>query len=447
MNTAIPVRDFLFATWEGGGHLSPLLGATRHLIARGHRVRVMSDDCNHAEIEAAGAEFVGYREAPNRPDKSVATEVVRDWEAATPAEGIGRLRDRLMCGGALAYARDVFGEIRRRRPDLVISSDLLFGPMIGAEAARVPFAILAANICLHPLPGVPPFGPGFLPAQSEEDRRCHAEVAAANREMLNLGLPAVNAARQAFGLVPLAELAEQVAAAERYWLATSPAFDFPAERLPENMRYVGPELDDPLLIPPWASPWSSDDLRPLVLVGFSTTFQDQGDTLQRVAEALGRLPVRGLVTLGAGFDGDSLRPPPNVVVVRSAPHNAIMREAAAVVTHGGHGTVMRALAAGLPLLCLPMGRDQNDNAARVAARGAGLVLSRDAEVPALVEALRRLLDEPGFSAAAQRLGEAVRRDAAASTLVCELETLAALRDAECSPSVSMGGECLAMACT
>jgi MGT family glycosyltransferase len=353
----------------------------------------------------------------------LATEIIRDFEVGA-IEGMARLRDRLMCGPALVYAKDVLAEIRRRRPDLVVSSDLLHGPMIGAQAAGVPFAVLAANLYIYSLPGAPPFGPGFLPARDESERLRDAEVAALGREMFNQGLPAVNAARQALGLEPLADITELVDTAERYWLATSPAFDFPAERLPENLRYVGPELDDPALTPAWASPWSPEDARPLVLVGFSTTYQAQGGALQSVVDALGTLPVRGLVTLGPGLEDYMLNPPANVVVARSAPHSAVMREANLVVTHAGHGTVMKALAAGLPLLCLPMGRDQPDNAARVVARGAGLALSPVATSVEVAEAVARLLAEPAFRQAAERLGEAIRRDAEQSSLIQELEQLA-----------------------
>jgi UDP:flavonoid glycosyltransferase YjiC (YdhE family) len=104
-----------------------------------------------------------------------------------------------------------------------------------------------------------------------------------------------------------------------------------------------------------------------------------------------------------------------------------MAEAALVVTHGGHGTLIRAVAQGLPSLVIPHGRDQNDNALRVTERGAGLSLPPAATAAEIAEAARRLLSEPGFKAAAQRLGEAVRRNALASPVVQELEALAVTR--------------------
>lgn len=424
MNESASARDFLFAFWDGGGHLRPVLSVARRLVVRGHRVRIMSDRCNRDEIKAVGAVPLDYSLAPSRADKSVHSDILRDWETATPMEQFGCLRDRIMCGRALEYALDVHAEIRRDPPDLLVSSDLLFGPMVAAEAAGLPYAILAPNLCLHPLPGVPPFGPGFFPARDAAERQRDAQVAAAQHAALNLGLPGVNAARRALGLAPVNELAEQVAKAERYWLATSPAFDFPAERLPPKLRYVGPELDDLVLAQSWVSPWAADDPRPLALAALSTSFQNQGPVIQRVLDAWAELPVRGLATLGPALDREGFRVPANAVLAGSVAHTAVMREAAVVVTHCGHGTVMKALAAGLPLLCLPMGRDQHDNAARVVARGAGLALDADAAPALLAGAMQRLLAEPCFREAAARLGRQVAEDAAHSTLVAELEALA-----------------------
>ena len=119
--------------------------------------------------------------------------------------------------------------------------------------------------------------------------------------------------------------------------------------------------------------------------------------------------------------------PANAVVVDAAPHDEVMREASLVVTHCGHGTVMRALAHGLPMLCLPMGRDQNDNAARIVARRAGLRLTPDAEPEATRAALTTLLADTQFTDSAKHLGAAIAAAEHDTALVDELETLATCR--------------------
>jgi len=426
------MRDFLFTTWEGGGNIPPTLTTVRKLVASGHRVRVMSDACNQAEVETAGGEFIPWCRAPSRPDKTASSDLMRDWEASSPQEGFDRMLDKIMCGPALAYARDVIDEIGNQRPDLVVSSEMLFGVMVGCEALRQPLALLSTNLSLFPIPGLPPFGAGLMPARTEADRELHRAVAAAGRDMFNRGLPPLNHARWTLGLEPVTDVYDQTRAAECLLLATSRTFDFPADFLPGHIRYVGPQLDDPAWAEPWTSPWSQDDPRPLVLVAFSTTFQDHAPVVRRVTEALRRMPVRGLVTLGPNLSVADVPPPAeNVVVCRSAPHGTVMQRASVVVTHGGHGTVMRALSHRLPLLCMPMGRDQNDNAARVVAHGAGICLQTSASTDEVQAALKQLISDISFARAARRLGDAVAAEAASSPVVQELVRLA---DANCQRS-------------
>jgi MGT family glycosyltransferase len=121
----------------------------------------------------------------------------------------------------------------------------------------------------------------------------------------------------------------------------------------------------------WDSPWADDHPDPLVLASFSTTFQDQRDLARRVLEALDGLRVRCLLTSGPALNLDGIRIPPNVEACGFVPHAAVLPHADLVVTHAGLGTVHAALASGVPLLCIPDGRDQNDNAARVVAAGVG----------------------------------------------------------------------------
>jgi UDP:flavonoid glycosyltransferase YjiC (YdhE family) len=100
-----------------------------------------------------------------------------------------------------------------------------------------------------------------------------------------------------------------------------------------------------------------------------------------------------------------------------------MREVSLVVTHGGHGTVSRALWHGLPLLVMPMGRDQDDIALRVIAHGAGLTLPPNASEPDIAAALQRLIREPHFTVAARALGEAIAADIKSERLVEEMEEI------------------------
>ena len=101
-----------------------------------------------------------------------------------------------------------------------------------------------------------------------------AMLAIVNR-LFRAGLPAVNAARSEYGLAPLSSFYEQALVAERVLVLTSPAFDYAATSVPANVRYVGPiwmiQIGHDVDIP-----WAEADKRPLVLVGFSSTYQNMG---------------------------------------------------------------------------------------------------------------------------------------------------------------------------
>ena len=420
---------FLFTNWEGGGTVTPAAEAARKLVARGHNVRFMSEDCNRAEAEAVGATFVGWKRAPNRRDRSPESQTLREWAAATPQEALISVVDDIWCGPALGYALDVVNELRRAPANLVVTNDGLFGVMAACESLGQRFVVLCPNISLTPLPGVPPLGPGLTPPRNAAERAIQHEIAEAIEAMFDTGLPPLNTARATLGLGPLDHVTEQLAAADLYLLATARAFDFPAERLPDGVRYVGPLIADPQWAQPWASPWPDVDARPLVPVAFSTTFQNHAGVLQNVIDALADLPVRALVTLGGSIGAGELREVDNCVIIESAPHTVLMREAAFVVTHGGHGTVMRALMNRTPMLVIPHGRDQNDNAVRITTRGAGLSLAPGASVQTIREACHRLLTEPPFRNDAKRLGDLVAAEVEASTLLEALEAAAGIRHA------------------
>jgi UDP:flavonoid glycosyltransferase YjiC (YdhE family) len=422
-------RAYLFVTLEGGGNVPPVLGTARRLAQRGHDVRVLTEPCLRAAVEAAGARFIPFTRHFIREERTA--DLVGDSAAKSPVGALKLSLERMVFGPAGIVAEETRRAMDGERPDVVVADALMPGALIAAEAAGIPRVVLFHMPEYLPGPGRPAAGPGFLPRTDLAGRIRDGLMTALFLRLLKPHLAGFNAARRAFGLAPLRtarDLAGQYHAADLRLIQTSRAFDFAITPPPPNVRYVGPVLDDPDWAGAWQSPWAKDDARPLVVASLSSTFQDQRGVLQRIVAALGSLPVRGLVTLGPAMAGERFDVPDNVVVLASAPHAQVFAHAAAVVTHAGHGTVMRALAHGVPLLCLPMGRDQDDNAARVVARGAGLRLRPSAKAARIAEAARRLLDDPAFRAAAARLGRIIRDDVAANRAVRELEVIANMAD-------------------
>ncbi|MBA3375442.1 MAG: hypothetical protein H0U00_06455 [Actinobacteria bacterium] len=128
-------------------------------------------------------------------------------------------------------------------------------------------------------------------------------------------------------------------------------------------------------LPDW---WQGDD-RPLVYVSFGTvaaTFPPAAQVYARSLEAVAELPVRVLLTTG-GNDLELGDLPANVHVEGWVDEGEVLAHASAVVGHGGAGTTLSALAAGCPLVSVPLFGDQPDNAVRVAAAGAGVVVAMD----------------------------------------------------------------------
>lgn len=411
-------------TWEGGGNVPPVLGIARRLVERGHDVRVLTEPCLEETVRLIGGRFTPFTHHFNRADCS--QEIMGDWQAKTPIGALRRNFDNVVFGPAPIVAEETRQAIAAERPDVVVVDHIMPGALVAARGAGIPHVILFHTPEFLPGAGKPAAGSGFMPRDDLIGRVRDGVFNQAFLKMVAPYLPVFNDLHRDFGLPPMtspAGLIDQYHQADRRLILTSAAFDFPITPPPANVRYVGPILDDPVWSGEWDSPWSERDARPLVVASLSSTFQNQRDTLQRIITALGTLRVRGMVTIGPAMRGEPLDAPANVVVVPAAPHSQIFPQAAAVITHGGHGTVMRALASGVPVLCLPMGRDQNDNAARVVARHAGLRLSPSAKPQRIAAAVQRLIDEPAFRSNARRLCRIVETDAAEERAVQELESV------------------------
>ena len=414
----------LQALWSGGGNVSPQLLIAKALAGRGHEVRVLASSSLRERVERTGATFVPYRRAPEVDMADPETDPIRDWEARTPLGAFARGRDGLICGPAAGFAADVHAELGARPADVVAFDFMLLGAAVGAEAAAVPSAALVHTVYPLPVPGAPPFGLGLSPMRGPFGVVRDAVVGRVNMRIWRPGLAAVNEARTGLGLRPIDHPFEQITSVERILVLTAPELDFASRgRLPPTVRYTGPVLDRDGG-QGWDSPWPADDPRPLVVASFSSTFQDQATLAGRVLWALGELPVRGLLTTGPALELDDAAVPDNVVVRSWAPHAAVLPQADLVVTHAGLGTIHAALAAGVPAVCIPHGRDQDDNAARVVAAGAGLRISRRASRERIRATVETALADESLPEGARRLRDAFANNDGAENAVAEIEALA-----------------------
>jgi MGT family glycosyltransferase len=406
---ARPPARFLLAVIDAGGTVPPALSLGAELVRRGHHVRVLGDPTIETSARSAGCAFSPWREAPHFNSLTEQTAMIAALEGGNPYQAFRAAKD--YAGKAMTgrFARDVISNVRES-PVEAILADGLPGIVIGAHATRRPTAALVAQTYVRPTPGLPLLGTGWSPGHGFLGKARDKIVPRVASRLLAPTLPRLNAVVERYELLPLDNVFELYDRCSRVLVMTSPSFDFTAPQLPGNVRYVGPQLDDP----DWAASakWQRQGSEPLVLVATSSIYQDQVDLLGRIAEGLRQLPVRAVLTTGRAVDPAEIQGGANVEVVQIAPHARVLREASVVVTHAGHGTVMKALAAGVPLVCIPMGRDQKDNTVRVLRLGAGIRLSKKSTPAQIAAAITEILERPQYLAAARRFAEVLAWEAA-----------------------------------
>jgi MGT family glycosyltransferase len=376
-------------TWAGGGNVPPAVGLAQALGARGHDVAFWGYEAQRASIERRGLGFAPL-------GRSAAFDV-------REAPGEARVAALMKFVAACAeHLEDVPALLAARRPDVVVVDCMMMGALAACARAGAPVVVLVHSAVAGLIP--PPASP----------------VGA-------IWLPSANALRGQIGLPPLARLDE--AWADLPALVTTiaeldPAFASRGSRT----LYVGPIAEAPAS-GAWQSPWAAEDGRPLVLASFSTTgFWDQSGRARNVLAALAEEPVRVLVT---GVEAAALGPlPANAVARAFVPHALVLPAAALTISHCGHGTIAASLARGVPLVGLPnRAADQPFLATRLAELGAAVALDGDAEPMAIRAAARRVLDEPSYRAAAQRLGEAMAASPGVAGAVAEVERVAQFKTA------------------
>lgn len=410
------------------GNAPPQLAVTRQLVDRGHEVRVLAHRAARERIEHTGAEFIEFRRAlPALDITRPETDSVRDWEARTQLGAAKRMRD-----GLITPLPDATGEMIELldgwSADVVVFDWLFAGAAIAAERARVPAVALVH--CPYPLParGAPPLFSGLKPMEGPLGAARDRLLNGVTRRFSAAGLPVLNDVRAEHGLTPLKNWEDQLLGVRAIYVMTAPELDFSSRAdLPANVHYVGPAFEP--FQADWESPWPAENTDPLVLISFSTSYMNQGKLAQRVLDAVAGLRVRALLTAGPALDTSHLRIPDNARSVAFIAHRTVLPHASLVITHAGWQTVNAALADSVPLVCIPDGRDQPDNAARVVVAHAGVRVSKKSSPSKLRGVIASALENQSIKRGARTMADALARSDGATVIADELERLPVVRNA------------------
>jgi MGT family glycosyltransferase len=355
------------------GHLTPMMGPLLELHRRGAEVHVRTLAAGVENVRAAGLEA-----APIAPEIEA---IPHDDHEARVQITSGARSFRTLRRRAAHEVPDLEAALEEVHPDVVLVDSTTFGAKALVEREGLRWAVSQPSLLEEAAADGTPFGLGVQPLGPPlgplRDRALGVLLGDFDRRSR---LPAVNAGRRAAGLPPLARAAEFRHRAPLTIYYTAEPFDYPRD-LPPSVVMVGPSLWDPA---PDQEVDLPQDTRPLVLVGCSSEFQDDGAI---AAAALAGLRDRYRVVITtAGVDPASLGDPGDAVVARYLPHTAILPEADVVVCHGGMGITQKALAFGVPVCVVPWGRDQLDVAAHVVAADCGTRVGRRRLSPARLAA-------------------------------------------------------------
>lgn len=378
----------------------------RRLEQRGHQVVLFGIADMEARVRAAGIEFhrIGAEDYPPGTLQRLDQHLGELNGLATFRFTVERVKNT-----ARMVLRDGPEAVRQAGVEALLVDEADMGGNV-AEYLGLPFVSIAFFPPLLTHNCIPPFCFGWSGKQDWLSRlrnrlggRLLARFAApiyavVNQQRLKWGLRPLR--RSADGLSPLAQIAQLPAALE-----------FPTRARSPLLHYTGPFLDRGQR-PPIDFPWEKLDGRPLVYASLGTLQNGSEGIFRIIADACNGLNAQLVVSLGGGLDPARLGAlPGSPLVVGYAPQLEILNRAAAVITHAGLNTVLESLSEGVPMVALPLGNDQPGVAARVAARGAGVVVSRRkwGLKRRLRSAIRAVLDDPRYRQAARSIQAEMQR--------------------------------------
>jgi UDP:flavonoid glycosyltransferase YjiC (YdhE family) len=384
----------LLGAFGDPGHAFPVLALGSELVARGHEVGVETWKRWREPAEAAGMVF---SPAPEYQVFPTLEHPLAPYEAAVLAARVTR------------------GFVRSFAPDVVVSDILTPAPALAAELEGVPVATLVPHVFPDLEPGFPPFSIGARLPRTRLGRVLWRQTDRVVAIGLEHGRREFNACRAQLGLEPLPWTQTGLSRALTL-VGTFPQLEYP-RHWPDWARLVGPlmwEPGGPAVEPPPGS-------GPVVLVATSTAQDRQHRLLDAALDGLADEPVRVIAICS-----EPRSAPANAVLVPWMSYARTMPRCDLVITHGGHGTLARALASGCPVLVCPAGGDMAETAARVDWAGVGVRLApRFCTSWGFRLAVRRALARPQLRERAHELARWALDNPGPATAATQLEHWAA----------------------
>ena len=411
MTPDTPSKRIVLATVGSPGDLHPFLAVGAELRARGHEIIVATSALYHGHVSGANLGFAPVRpdRSPNQQDPDFLDRVIR--ERATPAAVF-----RAMFLPSLRESvEDLLGATEGA--DLVVAHTLASAARLAAEVRRLRWV----SAVMQPMGYVSAYEPPLIGPRAIS-WVLHRIGPGATRPVLRLSRRLTNAwakewhsLRTELGLAPVKDhpLWEGQHSALRSLGLFPRVLGEPQPDWPPRARITG----FPFYRPPHQSldpklrHFLENGEPPLVFTLGTTAINDPGSFFEESAAAVKGLGYRAIFFVGHGNQQNVEDVAPGVIAVSYAPHKIVFPFARAIIHQGGIGTLSEALLAGKPMLIMPYGHDQADNAWRASRLGVARVISRRRYRAAVVaRELCRLLDDPTASTAAQQVSREVARE-------------------------------------
>lgn len=391
----------------GPSHTQAFGAIGRELLGRGYKFTLFHIPEIAAQAEAEGLAFWPLGTRANNFIEDEASMLAR--ERGTSLRSFLRYASRK----AAMFCELAPAALNAAEVDCVLVDMAEPGGATVAEALQLPYVTICNALPLNQEPELPP---DFLPWLYSDAwwAKYRNSFAYFLRDLLMSPLHRVlNRYRRRWGLRPYRRPDDSFSPFAQITQLV-PEFDLPRRRLPGYFHYVGPYRRDRASEIPF--PYERLDERPLIYASLGTLQGPRLNIWQTVARSCADLDAQLVIALGKpGLSKQLPELPGNPVVVDYAPQRALLARARLAITHAGLNTAMEALAAGVPMVALPITGDQFGVAARIVHSRTGEV-GNAARLTAetLSPMISRVLTDPAYLQQARRLATAIERTGGAS---------------------------------